>query len=174
MTKNVINFSTNYINLQKILDGDNTQILGITGGGQTLNVTKKHFYEFLKKIVEISNKHTKIPVVYISMAFGNPYGEFWSKELVFEWINKIAALGVVEFSLADTTGEANNAQALADKQIQIAQLNQQTELAKLEARAESLREGLEHNGTAAIVQAKDAEINRLVNVINSLTKIKTK
>ena len=48
------------------------------------------------------------------------------------------------------------------------------ELAKLEARAESLREGLEHNGTAAIVQAKDAEINRLVHVINSLTKIKTK
>ena len=49
-------------------------------------------------------------MVYISMAFGNPYGEFWSKELVFEWINKIAALGVVEFSLADTTGEANNLQ----------------------------------------------------------------
>jgi hypothetical protein len=48
------------------------------------------------------------------------------------------------------------------------------ELAKLEARAESLREGLEHNGTATIVQAKDAEINRLVHVINSLTKIKTK
>jgi hypothetical protein len=48
------------------------------------------------------------------------------------------------------------------------------ELAKLEARAESLREGLEHNGTAAIVQAKDAEINRLVSVINALTKIKTK
>jgi hypothetical protein len=48
------------------------------------------------------------------------------------------------------------------------------ELAKLEARVESLREGLEHNGTAAIVQSKDAEINRLVSVINSLTKIKTK
>ena len=58
MTKNVINFSKNYINLQKILDGDNTQILGITGGGQTLNVTKKHFYEFLKKIVEIATLQT--------------------------------------------------------------------------------------------------------------------
>jgi hydroxymethylglutaryl-CoA lyase len=67
-------------------------------------------YEKLKKIVEISNKHAKIPVVYISMAFGNPYGELWSKELVFEWIKKIALLGVVEFSLADTTGEANNVQ----------------------------------------------------------------
>ena len=48
------------------------------------------------------------------------------------------------------------------------------ELAKLEAKAEMLREGLENNSTTAIIAAKDAEINRLVNVINSLTKIKTK
>jgi V-type H+-transporting ATPase subunit D len=34
------------------------QILGITGGGQTFNVTKKHFYEFLIKIVEIANLQT--------------------------------------------------------------------------------------------------------------------
>jgi V-type H+-transporting ATPase subunit D len=37
--------------------GDNT-ILGITGGGQTLNVAKKNFYEFLKKIVEIATLQT--------------------------------------------------------------------------------------------------------------------
>ena len=72
--------------------------------------TMEESFEILKNIVEISKKHAKIPVVYISMAFGNPYGEFWNKELVFEWIKKIAALGVVEFSLADTTGEANNVQ----------------------------------------------------------------
>ena len=72
--------------------------------------TMEESFEKLKNIVEISKKHAKIPVVYISMAFGNPYGEFWNIELVFEWIKKIAALGVVEFSLADTTGEANNVQ----------------------------------------------------------------
>jgi V-type H+-transporting ATPase subunit D len=33
-------------------------MLGITGGGQTLNVTKKHFYDFLKKIVEIATLQT--------------------------------------------------------------------------------------------------------------------
>jgi V-type H+-transporting ATPase subunit D len=38
--------------------GDSSQILGITGGGQTLNLTKKHFYEFLKKIVEIATLQT--------------------------------------------------------------------------------------------------------------------
>ena len=72
--------------------------------------TIEESFEKLKNIVEISKKHAKIPVVYISMAFGNPYGEIWNKELVFEWIKKIAALGVVEFSLADTTGEATNMQ----------------------------------------------------------------
>ena len=72
--------------------------------------TIEESFEKLKNIVEISKKHAKIPVVYISMAFGNPYGEIWTKELVFEWIKKIAALGVVEFSLADTTGEATNMQ----------------------------------------------------------------
>jgi hydroxymethylglutaryl-CoA lyase len=72
--------------------------------------TMEESFEKLKNIVEISKKHAKIPVVYISMAFGNPYGEVWNKELVFEWIKKIAALGVVEFSLADTTGEANKVQ----------------------------------------------------------------
>lgn len=72
--------------------------------------TMEESFVKLKNIVEISKKHAKNPVVYISMAFGNPYGEIWNKELVFEWIKKIAALGVVEFSLADTTGEATNMQ----------------------------------------------------------------
>jgi hypothetical protein len=48
------------------------------------------------------------------------------------------------------------------------------ELAKLEAKAETLREGINNNSITAILEAKDAEINRLVSVINSLTKIKTK
>lgn len=69
--------------------------------------TIEESFEKLKRIVSISTMYTKIPVVYISMAFGNPYGELWNKELVFKWIRKIADLGVSEFSLADTTGEAN-------------------------------------------------------------------
>ncbi len=45
--------------------------------------------------------------VYISMGFGNPYGDLWSEQLVIDWIGKISELGVSEFSLADTTGEAD-------------------------------------------------------------------
>jgi hypothetical protein len=48
------------------------------------------------------------------------------------------------------------------------------ELAKLEAKAETLKEALNNNSSTAIIAAKDTEINRLVAVINSLTKIKTK
>jgi hydroxymethylglutaryl-CoA lyase len=72
--------------------------------------TIEESFEKLKSIVTISKRYTKIPVVYISMAFGNPYGEIWTKELVVEWIKKIADLGVYEFSLADTTGEADKQQ----------------------------------------------------------------
>lgn len=47
--------------------------------------------------------------VYISMGFGNPYGDSWSEQLVVDWIGKISRLGIREFSLADTTGEADAA-----------------------------------------------------------------
>jgi hydroxymethylglutaryl-CoA lyase len=60
----------------------------------------------LKNINEIAKNASKEVVVYISMAFGNPYGDIWSQELVVEWIGKIKALGIKEFSLADTTAEA--------------------------------------------------------------------
>src|SRR5690606_39015814 len=47
--------------------------------------------------------------VYISMGFGNPYGDLWTEQLVMDWIGKISDLGIREFSLADTTGEADAA-----------------------------------------------------------------
>ncbi len=46
-------------------------------------------------------------VVYISMAFGNPYGDEWSLELVSDWIGSLKEIGVERFSIADTTGEAS-------------------------------------------------------------------
>lgn len=60
----------------------------------------------LKNITEIAKNAGKEVVVYISMAFGNPYGDIWSQDLVVDWIGKIKALGIKEFSLADTTAEA--------------------------------------------------------------------
>ncbi len=46
-------------------------------------------------------------VVYISMAFGNPYGDAWSKEQLIEAVARIDSLGVRAISLADTVGMAS-------------------------------------------------------------------
>ena len=48
-------------------------------------------------------------VVYISMGFGNPYGDAWSPKLAAEWVAEIAARGVGIISLADTVGTADSA-----------------------------------------------------------------
>ncbi|MCY4778718.1 hydroxymethylglutaryl-CoA lyase [Sphingobacterium sp. UT-1RO-CII-1] len=49
--------------------------------------------------------HTKL-MIYISMAFGNPYGDDWHPDMVTSWIEKLIGEGVSKFSLADTTSEA--------------------------------------------------------------------
>lgn len=51
-------------------------------------------------------QHNKEMVVYLSMGFGNPYGDPWNEEIVFSWAGKIAGLGVKIISLADTVGLA--------------------------------------------------------------------
>lgn len=48
-------------------------------------------------------------MVYLSMAFGNPYGDHWDEDIVFYWVEKLANVGIRKFSLADTTAEATPA-----------------------------------------------------------------
>ena len=45
-------------------------------------------------------------VVYLSMAFGNPYGDVWSPERVASFVDKLVEIGVRKISLADTVGLA--------------------------------------------------------------------
>ncbi len=63
--------------------------------------------EVLDTILNIADKHRKETVVYLSMGFGNPYGEPWSKELVAEWVEKLHRMGVRILSLSDTVGSAD-------------------------------------------------------------------
>lgn len=67
-------------------------------------------YRQLKEMKALADAYGKVLAVYISMAFGNPYNDPWSAVLVEEWIDKLMQLGITEFSLADTTSEANAAQ----------------------------------------------------------------
>lgn len=62
--------------------------------------------ETLKGILEIANATNKEVVTYISMGFGNPYGDPWNVEIVGEWTEKLAAMGVKILSLSDTIGSS--------------------------------------------------------------------
>lgn len=60
----------------------------------------------VNEIQDICMKKDKKLVVYISMGFGNPYGDAYSDEIVFNWVSRISSLGVQIISLADTVGLA--------------------------------------------------------------------
>ncbi len=61
----------------------------------------------VKDIFEICQKHNKILVVYVSMGFGNPYGDEWNVEIVQKWVDILADIGIKVISLSDTIGAAD-------------------------------------------------------------------
>jgi hydroxymethylglutaryl-CoA lyase len=63
-------------------------------------------FEELKRIKKIADKNNKKLVVYLSMGFGNPYGEPWNYEIVEKWIDKLSDLKIQVISLSDTIGTA--------------------------------------------------------------------
>jgi len=62
--------------------------------------------ETLKGILELADAHGKKVVTYISMGFGNPYGDPWNVEIVGEWTEKLADMGTSILSLSDTIGSS--------------------------------------------------------------------
>jgi hydroxymethylglutaryl-CoA lyase len=60
----------------------------------------------LQEILEIADKSNKEVVAYLSMGFGNPYGDPWSMEIVGEWTEKLSNMGVKTLSLSDTVGSS--------------------------------------------------------------------
>lgn len=60
----------------------------------------------LQEILDIAAKTNKEVVAYLSMGFGNPYGDPWNVEIVGEWTEKLADMGVTILSLSDTVGSS--------------------------------------------------------------------
>jgi len=60
----------------------------------------------LQEILNIADKANKEVVAYLSMGFGNPYGDPWNVEIVGEWTEKLAGMGVKILSLSDTIGSS--------------------------------------------------------------------
>jgi hydroxymethylglutaryl-CoA lyase len=71
------------------------------------NATIDQSLKRLGAIQELSQKHNKQLVVYVSMGFGNPYGDVWNVEIVQKWVDLLADMGIKILSLSDTIGVAN-------------------------------------------------------------------
>ncbi len=74
-----------------------------------LRNTNKTIAESLKQVEEMQQlcvQHGKELVVYISMGFGNPYGDEYSAEVAINWVGKLAAMGIKTIAMADTVGVA--------------------------------------------------------------------
>lgn len=62
--------------------------------------------ETLQEILDIAGRTNKEVVAYLSMGFGNPYGDPWDVEIVGEWTEKLSGMGVKILSLSDTIGSS--------------------------------------------------------------------
>lgn len=60
----------------------------------------------LQEILNLAHQNDKEVVAYLSMGFGNPYGDPWDVDIVGEWTQKLAAMGVKILSLSDTVGSS--------------------------------------------------------------------
>jgi len=79
---------------------------------QQLN-TNSSIAQSLGRVADIQQLcllHQKQLVIYLSMGFGNPYGDAYDQQILLRWAGEIAAMGVTTVSLADTVGVATPAQ----------------------------------------------------------------
>lgn len=58
----------------------------------------------VKQLLDLCDQNNKTAVIYISMVFGNPYGDEWNAEIVEKWADELAGHGVKILALSDTTG----------------------------------------------------------------------
>lgn len=58
----------------------------------------------VKQLLDLCEKHRKTAVIYLSMGFGNPYGDEWNAGIVEKWADELAGHGAKILALSDTTG----------------------------------------------------------------------
>lgn len=71
--------------------------------------TNKTIAQSLTQVEEIQQlcaQHGKELVIYISMGFGNPYGDDYNAQIAIDWVGRLAALGVKTIAMSDTIGVA--------------------------------------------------------------------
>ena len=63
--------------------------------------------DILKSIIALADKHNKQVVTYLSMGFGNPYGDPWNVDIVANWTERLYGMGIKILSLSDTIGSSD-------------------------------------------------------------------
>lgn len=61
----------------------------------------------IEEIQDLCTRNKKKLIVYLSMAFGNPYGDEWNSDIVITWTKKLAQMGIKTIALSDTIGVSN-------------------------------------------------------------------
>ena len=102
----------NFRGAEKALKHPKIDILGFpfsiseTFQHRNTNKSQEEAFEQIIQIAELCKSEKKELNIYFSMAFGNPYGEFWKWEDVDFWANKFSEIGIKNILLSDTTGVA--------------------------------------------------------------------
>jgi hydroxymethylglutaryl-CoA lyase len=70
------------------------------------NTTIEQAFDNVKRIAALCAAKNKIPLIYLSMGFGNPYGDEWNADIVQQWTNRLFKEGILNIALSDTIGIA--------------------------------------------------------------------
>lgn len=71
------------------------------------NSTITESLQRVSEIQQVCSDHNKTLVIYISMAFGNPYGDEWNAGIASQWVTEIASMGIKIIAMSDTVGVAH-------------------------------------------------------------------
>jgi hydroxymethylglutaryl-CoA lyase len=102
----------NYRGAEDALQHDEISYLGFpfsiseTFQRRNTNATIHEAFETIKRTKALTDSNGKELLVYLSMGFGNPYGDEWNNEIVLQWAEKLISEGIQHISLADTIGIA--------------------------------------------------------------------
>jgi hydroxymethylglutaryl-CoA lyase len=103
----------NYRGAEQALDAQYMDVLGFPVSLSELvqwrntQPSREEAFAVLERIHNACQRRSKESVVYVSMGFGNPYGEVWNLEVLVYWVERLAAIGIRTLSLSDTTASAN-------------------------------------------------------------------
>ncbi|MBN2174837.1 MAG: hypothetical protein JW731_11945 [Bacteroidales bacterium] len=71
---------------------------------RNINSSIEKSVQTVEDLMDICTRSNKELVVYISMAFGNPYGDEWNSDIVYDWVFRLHDMGVRIIPLSDTVG----------------------------------------------------------------------